>query len=281
MEIFSEEFVCRNPNLQELDLKRSGSATHFLQEVEDSINATATATLSSSSDSDSEDEEAETTLSPSSPTALTPPPPPHASVKLRPTSISPGASRPGTPTARSPSLHLSPRRGEGGSEKSYSSSPCPSPSMDRPSPDGSSNSGSPVPAKSPCLPHRSLTDPCGAVVSSVPGTPTLPTAPPSSLESTAAPPLPPKAAAAAATAAEQPAVAAAPTHVSVIVLGQDSYQVCIPVLRIHAILMWILIRIWIRRSMPLTNGFWSGPCYFHHWPRRCQQKLIFFKSFSA
>jgi hypothetical protein len=233
-----------NPDPQHCS-KSSGSATHFLQEVEDSINATSTATLSSSSDSEDE-EEAETTLSPSSPTALTPPPPPHASVKLRPTSISPGASRPGTPAARSPSLHLSPRRGEGGSEKSYTSSPCPSPSMDRPSPDGSSNSGSPVPAKSPCLPHRSLMDPCGGaggVVSSVPGTPTLPTAPPSSLESTAAPPLPPKAAAAAA-AAEQPTVAAAPTHVSVIVLGQDSYQVCrIPVLRIHAILMWIRIRI--------------------------------------
>jgi hypothetical protein len=38
------------------------------------------------------------------------------------------------------------------------------------------------------------------------------------------------------------------------------------VLRIHDILGWILIRIWIRGSMPLTNGFGfgSGYCYFRH-----------------
>jgi hypothetical protein len=37
-----------------------------------------------------------------------------------------------------------------------------------------------------------------------------------------------------------------------------------PVLRIHDILVWI--RIWIRGSMPLTNGFGcrSGSCTFHH-----------------
>ncbi len=37
-----------------------------------------------------------------------------------------------------------------------------------------------------------------------------------------------------------------------------------PVLRIHDILVWIRIRIWIRGSMPLTNGSGcgSGSCYF-------------------
>jgi hypothetical protein len=48
-----------------------------------------------------------------------------------------------------------------------------------------------------------------------------------------------------------------------------------PVLRIHDILGWIRIC----GSMPLTNG--SGSCYFHHWPSRCQQKLIFNTIFSA
>ncbi len=41
-------------------------------------------------------------------------------------------------------------------------------------------------------------------------------------------------------------------------------------LRIHDILVWI--RIWIRGSMPLTNG--SGSCYFRHRPSRCQQKKV-------
>ncbi len=45
-------------------------------------------------------------------------------------------------------------------------------------------------------------------------------------------------------------------------------------LLIHDILVWIRIRIWVRGSMPLTNG--SGSCYFRHWPSRCQQKNIFF-----
>ncbi len=48
-----------------------------------------------------------------------------------------------------------------------------------------------------------------------------------------------------------------------------------PVLRIHDILVWIRIR--IRGSMPLTNGF----CYFCHWRSRYQQKTIFLKIFSA
>ncbi len=34
------------------------------------------------------------------------------------------------------------------------------------------------------------------------------------------------------------------------------------VLRIHDILLWIWIRIWIRGLMPLTNG--SESCYFRH-----------------
>jgi len=45
------------------------------------------------------------------------------------------------------------------------------------------------------------------------------------------------------------------------------------VLRIHDILGWI----WIRGSMPLTNG--SG--YFRHWPSICQQKNNFLTVFSA
>ncbi len=49
--------------------------------------------------------------------------------------------------------------------------------------------------------------------------------------------------------------------------------------RIHDIFVWI--RIWICRSMPLTNGSWSGSCYFHHWPSRCQQKTVFKKSGSG
>ncbi len=44
----------------------------------------------------------------------------------------------------------------------------------------------------------------------------------------------------------------------------------VPVLRIHDILVWIRIRIWIRGSMPLTSG--SGYCYFRHGPSRWQQK---------
>ncbi len=43
-----------------------------------------------------------------------------------------------------------------------------------------------------------------------------------------------------------------------------------PVFRIHAVLVWIRIRV----SMPLTNGFRS--CYFRHWPSRCQQKTNYF-----
>jgi hypothetical protein len=56
------------------------------------------------------------------------------------------------------------------------------------------------------------------------------------------------------------------------------------VLRIHDILGWIRIRIWIRGSMPLTNGSGSGcgsgSCYFRHWPSQdANKKLIFKKVF--
>jgi len=49
------------------------------------------------------------------------------------------------------------------------------------------------------------------------------------------------------------------------------------VLRIHGILVWIRIRIWIRGFMPLTDGSgsWSGSCYFPHWPSRCQKRFFF------
>jgi hypothetical protein len=49
------------------------------------------------------------------------------------------------------------------------------------------------------------------------------------------------------------------------------------VLRIHDILVWI----WIRGSMPLTNKSGSGFCYFRHWPSRCQQKTNLKKGFFA
>jgi hypothetical protein len=43
-------------------------------------------------------------------------------------------------------------------------------------------------------------------------------------------------------------------------LGDIGYLVLEALLRIHDILVWI--RIWIRGSMPLTNGSGSGSCYF-------------------
>ncbi len=53
-----------------------------------------------------------------------------------------------------------------------------------------------------------------------------------------------------------------------------------PALRIHDILVWIRIRIWIRGSMPLIIGSKSGSCYFCHWTSRCQQKTNFLNKFS-
>ncbi len=51
-----------------------------------------------------------------------------------------------------------------------------------------------------------------------------------------------------------------------------------PVLRIHDILVWIWIRIWIRGSMPLTDG--SGSCYFFSIDIQDARKNYFFKAFS-
>ncbi len=50
-----------------------------------------------------------------------------------------------------------------------------------------------------------------------------------------------------------------------------------PVFRICDIFVWIRIR--SRGSIPLTNGFGFGSCYFRHWPSRCQQKTNFLKKF--
>ncbi len=75
--------------------------------------------------------------------------------------------------------------------------------------------------------------------------------------------------------------------------GSTSQKVTVPtvpvpqhwwvaLLRIHDILGWI--RIWIRGSMPLTNGSgcgcWSGSCHFRHWPseganKKTKKKKIF------
>merc|ERR1719319_532234 len=71
-------------------------------------------------------------------------PPPSRSLLARPTSISPGASRPSTPGTNDVAEILPPSP-----PRSLSPSPSPSPSMDRPSPDGSSNGGSPTPT--PCI----------------------------------------------------------------------------------------------------------------------------------
>ncbi len=51
------------------------------------------------------------------------------------------------------------------------------------------------------------------------------------------------------------------------------------VLRINDILAWIMIRIWIPGSMPLTNGSGSGSCYFWNWPSRCHKKKFDKKNF--
>lgn len=63
---------------------------------------------------------------------------PIPNLAVRPTSISPGASRPSTPRSQA-SLQL-----PSTPSRSLSPSPAPSPSMDRHSPDGSSNRGSPA-----------------------------------------------------------------------------------------------------------------------------------------
>ncbi len=50
----------------------------------------------------------------------------------------------------------------------------------------------------------------------------------------------------------------------------ESWQLLRAVLRIHE----ILVRIRIRRSMPLTNESGSRSCYFRQWPLRRQHKII-------
>jgi hypothetical protein len=52
-----------------------------------------------------------------------------------------------------------------------------------------------------------------------------------------------------------------------IFIGKFWFTYFQPVWRIHDILVWILIRMRIRGSMPLTSG--SGSFYFHHWPSIC------------
>jgi hypothetical protein len=66
-------------------------------------------------------------------------------------------------------------------------------------------------------------------------------------------------------------------HGYVWAMGIGQAQFCFTVLRILNIFVWIRIRIWIRGSLPLTNGSGSGSrcgsgsCYFHHYPSRCQK----------
>merc|ERR1719232_1545520 len=95
----------------------------------------------------------------------------------RPTSISPGASRPATPRSANSLPPPSPR--------SLTPSPSPSPPMDRPSPDGSSTGGSPLP---PWPKSRSPSPKTNLEVTVIELAPSslestdLPSAPPSSLE---------------------------------------------------------------------------------------------------
>ena len=68
------------------------------------------------------------------------------------------------------------------------------------------------------------------------------------------------------------------SNLAILLRVRDAF---LAVLRIHDILVWIRIRIWIRGSMPLTNGSGSGcgSFYFHHWPSRWQQKTNLKKVF--
>jgi len=127
----------------------------------------------------------------------------------RPTSISPGASRPTTPRSTTSLPPPSPR--------SLTPSPSPSPSMDRPSPDGSSTGGSPLP---PWPKSRSPSPKTNLEVTVIELAPSslestdLPSAPPSSLELVPPAPL--------ATTQPPPSPAKTPDrHVSVIVVGND------------------------------------------------------------
>jgi len=130
----------------------------------------------------------------------------------RPTSISPGASRPTTPKSTNSLPPPSPR--------SLTPSPSPSPSMDRPSPDGSSTGGSPLPpwpkSRSPSPKNNLEVTVIELAPSSLEST-DLPSAPPSSLEHQPTPlqvttPVP-------ASPAKTPTTP--DRHVSVIVVGND------------------------------------------------------------
>eukprot|EP00092_Neocalanus_flemingeri_P056366 GFUD01066806.1.p1 GENE.GFUD01066806.1~~GFUD01066806.1.p1 ORF type:complete len:1751 (+),score=481.79 GFUD01066806.1:294-5546(+) len=129
----------------------------------------------------------------------------------RPTSISPGASRPTTPRSSNSLPPPSPR--------SLTPSPSPSPSMDRPSPDGSSTGGSPLPpwpkSRSPSPKNNLEVTVIELAPSSLEST-DLPSAPPSSLEhqptTRHTPPVP-------ASPAKTPSTP--DRHVSVIVVGND------------------------------------------------------------
>jgi len=129
----------------------------------------------------------------------------------RPTSISPGASRPTTPRSSNSIPPPSPR--------SLTPSPSPSPSMDRPSPDGSSTGGSPLPpwpkSRSPSPKNNVEVTVIELAPSSLDST-DLPSAPPSSLE-----PQSTQNSTSSVSASPAKTPSTPDRHVSVIVLGND------------------------------------------------------------
>ena len=185
------------------------------------ISSSSTSTLSSAASSSS------STSSPSSPVQHPATPledqcaPASASHLLspRPTSISPGASRPDTPKS---SKSSSSAAAATTSPRSLSPSPSPSPSMDRPSPDGSSTGGSPLP---PWPKSRSPSPKNNVEV-------TVIELAPSSLDSGDTPAAPPSSLTAASPSTSPtitspaPAPATPDRHVSVIVVGNhQDYKV--------------------------------------------------------
>ena len=183
------------------------------------ISSSSTSTLSSAASSSS------STSSPSSPVQHPATPledqcaPASASHLLspRPTSISPGASRPDTPKS---SKSSSSAAAATTSPRSLSPSPSPSPSMDRPSPDGSSTGGSPLPpwpkSRSPSPKNNVEVTVIELAPSSLDSGDT-PAAPPSSLTATSPSTSP---------SITSPAPATPDRHVSVIVVGNhQDYKV--------------------------------------------------------
>ena len=132
----------------------------------------------------------------------------------RPTSISPGASRPETPKSSKSSNSL---EAATTSPRSLSPSPTPSPSMDRPSPDGSSTGGSPLP---PWPKSRSPSPKNNVEV-------TVIELAPSSLDSSESPAAPPSSLTNQSPSTSPTTPAATPDrHVSVIVVGNhQDYKV--------------------------------------------------------